>query len=298
MKTTVKKALEKMGFTDCTPVFHQTSENTTFIIKKEDIPLYTLRISRKNSRTPSQLEGELKWMKAIKGVNMAEPISEILDIDGYFCVFFKYIDGEMPSYNDEEVLYNIGKIAAQLHKFADMRLDRPVWSIENMTGRNGLWGDWRKNDELTYKDREVIEKALSIAAEKIKEYDSPKYGLIHADLRITNIIQNDKYYAIDFDDCGYGYFMQDIAAALSFMENSENIEALKSAWFRGYEEITPLDTRDREIADSFILLRKIQLLAWVTSHTDSEYVQGIRKGFGAKSVATAVTYLNKSYNIM
>ena len=80
MKTIVKKALEKMGFTDCTPVFHQTSENTTFIIKKEDIPLYTLRISRKNSRTPSQLEGELKWMRAIKGVNMAEPISEILDI--------------------------------------------------------------------------------------------------------------------------------------------------------------------------------------------------------------------------
>ena len=288
-----EKALEKMGFTDCTPFFHQVSENTTYIIKKNSIPLYTLRISRKGYRTLSQLKAELKWIRALEGVRIARPVSDILDIDGYFCVFFGYIEGKMPEYNSEKVLYNIGRIAAQLHKFANIRLDRPVWSIENMTGRRGAWGDRRKNPKLTDRDRDITEKALALAKNKIKGYYTEKYGLIHADLRITNIIENDRYYAIDFDDCGYGYFIQDLAAALSFMENSENIEALKNAWFKGYETISALDDKDRDIADCFILVRRIQLLAWVTSHSDSLYVKGIKKGFEKESVETALKFMDK-----
>lgn len=288
------KALEKAGLADCTPIFHQTSENTTFIIKKGSIPFYTLRISRRGYRTYSQLRAELEWLGAIKDTDFAKPVSKILDIDGYYCIFFEYIEGKMPSYNSESVLFNIGKIAAKLHKFADISLDRPIWNIENMTGEKGLWGNWRENKELTYKDRDIIEKALDIADKNIKNYHTKKYGLIHADLRITNIIQGDKYYAIDFDDCGYGYFMQDIAAALSFMENSENIEALKLAWFKGYEEISPLDAKDKETADHFMLLRRIQLLAWVTSHKYSEYVRSISKGFAGESVSIAYDYLNKN----
>lgn len=282
-----EKALEKTGLTDCTPFFHMTSENTTYIIKKENIPLYTLRISRKGYRTRSQLEAELKWLGIIKGVSYAQPVSGVLDIEGYFCVFFRYIEGKMPEYNDENALYNIGRTAALLHKYADICLDRPLWNIENMTGRKGIWGDWRENTELSGKDIDIIEKSLSIAENNISGYCSRKYGLIHADLRVTNIIENNGLCVIDFDDCGYGYFMQDLASALSFMENSENIEALKNAWFMGYETVSPLDDKDKKIADSFILLRRIQLLAWVTSHTDSEYVRGISRGFGIKSVCTA-----------
>ncbi len=288
-----EKALEKAGFKDCTPVFHQTSENTTYIIIKENVPLYTLRISRKGYRTRSQLESELEWLSMIKGVSYAQPVSRILEIEGYFCVFFRYIEGKMPEYNDEWALYNIGKTAALLHRFAYADLDRPVWSMENMTGKKGIWGDWRENTELSQEDIDLTERALSIAENNIRSYDSKKYGLIHADLRITNIIENGKYYAIDFDDCGYGYFIQDLASALSFMENSQNIEALKNAWFMGYETISALCDEDKEIADTFILLRRIQLLAWVTSHTDSEYVRGIRTGFGKESVKTALRFVNK-----
>lgn len=288
-----EKALEKIGRTDCTPFFHQVSENTTYIIKKNNVPLYTLRISRKGYRTFSQLASELKWIETLYGIDIAKPVSRVLDIEGHFCIFFEYINGKMPKYNDENTLYNIGRISARLHKFADIRLDRPVWSLENMTGPRGAWGNWRENDELTDKSRDIIEKALGIAAKLIDNYISDKYGLIHADLRITNIIENDRYFAIDFDDCGYGYFMQDMAAALSFMEGSDNIEKLKAAWIKGYETISPLNDEDKYIADAFILLRRIQLLAWVTSHTDSEYVTGIRPGFGKESTEIALRFINK-----
>lgn len=288
-----EKALEKMGLTDCTPFFHQVSENTTYIIKRNNIPVYTLRISRKGYRTLSQLEAELSWLRTIKGVKYARPVSGVLDIGGYFCVFFEFIEGKMPEYNDKTALYNIGKIAAKLHSFADISLDRPVWNTENMTGEKGLWGDWRENPELTDSDISAIKKALDMAKNNIESYNSRRYGLIHADLRITNIIENNSYYAIDFDDCGYGYFIQDLASALSFMEGSDNIEDLKNAWFSGYEEISHLDNKDKEIADSFILLRRIQLLAWVTSHGDSEYVRSIRQGFGKDSVNVAMDFMNK-----
>jgi Ser/Thr protein kinase RdoA (MazF antagonist) len=35
---------------------------------------------------------------------------------------------------------------------------------------------------------------------------------------------------IDFDDCGLGWFLYDIGAALSFMEDREDVPELVDAW--------------------------------------------------------------------
>ena len=41
------------------------------------------------------------------------------------------------------------------------------------------------------------------------------YGMIHADLYPENVLfKSGKAYPIDFEDCGYGYWMWDIAIAL------------------------------------------------------------------------------------
>lgn len=264
--------------------FLYMSENVTYIVYNGIVPLYTIRISRPSYRTFAQLKSEIDWLIMLSGMPVPEPVkvegSYINIIEGYYVTVFKYIIGKEPEYNNTEVMYQCGKLSALLHKSPKPKdSDRPVWSIENMTSEKGLWGDWHNNKKLSSKDIDLIEKNLYIIKTKIKNYKTNKYGLIHFDLRMTNLIESDKLYAIDFDDCGYGYYIQDLASALSFMEDSSNIDALKNAWYKGYEEIIPLDDNDKTMADSFIILRRIQLLAWITSHSESDYVKTVEKDF-------------------
>ncbi|WVM92198.1 phosphotransferase [Halopseudomonas pachastrellae] len=45
--------------------------------------------------------------------------------------------------------------------------------------------------------------------------------MIHADLRLTNLLRHQQQTrVIDFDDCGQGWYLHDLAAALSFEETS------------------------------------------------------------------------------
>lgn len=274
------------------------SENVTYIAYKNGIPKYTIRISRPLYRTLSELQSEIDWLLLLQKTDMPVPKPAEINscyvnkIKGHYVVVFKYIDGVMPQYNDCNVMYEAGRLAALLHKSTKPEnADRPIWSVENMTGINGLWGNWRENGQLNERDKNIIENKLNKIKEKINNYKTNKYGLIHIDLRMTNIVMGDKCYAIDFDDCGYGYYIQDLASALSFVEDSDKLEELKEAWYKGYEEISSLTDEDKAIADSFIILRRIQLLAWITSHKDSDYVKTVCEGF----VERTMEIIKKSY---
>lgn len=127
--------------------FCHLSENAVYIAYNEKQPLYTIRISRTDYRTKSNLEGEINWLCMLKNLPVTTPVKVkgkyINCINGYFVVVFKYIVGDMPDYNNCDVMYQCGKIAAMLHKSPKPHnADRPVWSVENMTGIDGLWKPW------------------------------------------------------------------------------------------------------------------------------------------------------------
>lgn len=280
--------------------FHYMSENITYFIYKNNEPVYTMRIARPKYRTYNQLKSEIDWLLLLSKTDIPVPVPIKINsryinlVYGYYIIVFNYIDGKMPQYNDCSTMYECGKLAAKLHKSPKPKdIERPVWSPENMCGKNGLWGDWRSNKDLSGEDKEFIEEVYINTANKIKDYKTDKYGLIHTDLRMTNLLKGHKYYAIDFDDCGYGYYIQDLAGALSFMEDSNIIEDLKNAWYTGYEEILPLSQEDKDMADSFIILRRIQLLAWITSHYDSDYVKTVSDGFAEKTIEIIKNILRK-----
>ncbi|MGN1317625.1 MAG: phosphotransferase enzyme family protein [Lachnospirales bacterium] len=264
--------------------FCELSENAIYIAYNKK-PLYIIRISRTDYRTKSELNTELCWLNIISYLPVPKPVGGVREIDGYFGVVFNYIEGKEPEYNDENIMKECGRLSALLHisKKPENPI-RPVWSPKNMVGENAYWGNWRDNKNLTNEEKDFIESILNKAISKIKNYKSKKYGLIHFDLRMTNLIVGDKFYAIDFDDSGFGYYIQDLASALSFMEDSPKLEKLKDAWYKGYKEISNLDDEDYEISNSFIILRRIQLLAWITSHSESFYVKSIRKDFEKNTI--------------
>ena len=96
---------------------------------------------------------------------------------------------------------------------------------------------------------------------------------------------------IDFDDCGYGWYIQDLAASLSFMETESLVPQLIEAWIRGYQKFSPLQQREIDMIPTFIMMRRLQLLAWITSCQSSYAVQRLKGDFVTETAWLAEKYL-------
>ena len=48
---------------------------------------------------------------------------------------------------------------------------------------------------------------------------------------------------IDFDDCGFSWFMYDFATTVSFFEDHPQVPDLKDAWVEGYRSVATARSR-------------------------------------------------------
>ena len=71
---------------------------------------------------------------------------------------------------------------------------------------------------------------------------------------------------IDFDDCGFGYFLYDFAAALTFYEHRPEAVDMAAAWLDGYRDVQALTSEDLRAANAFVMLRRLTMLGWATTH--------------------------------
>ena len=66
-------------------------------------------------------------------------------------------------------------------------------------------------------------------------------GLIHADMHLGNaLFWRGEVKVIDFDDCGFGYWLYDIAVSLWELRHRNDYEHFRSALIDGYTRRRPL----------------------------------------------------------
>ena len=87
--------------------------------------------------------------------------------------------------------------------------------------------------------------------------------------------------------------MYDFAAAISFMEDHAQIPALRAAWLEGYQSFRPLTTADIAEMDSFILMRRMALLAWAGTHAYTKQASDVALHFATGSAGLAEAYLTQ-----
>ena len=98
---------------------------------------------------------------------------------------------------------------------------------------------------------------------------------------------------IDFDDCGFAWFMYDFATTVSFMEDHPRVPELQAAWLEGYRSVAPLDADDEAELATFVMLRRLLLVAWIGSHhTFATEAAELGAGFTAGTCALAERYLS------
>jgi Ser/Thr protein kinase RdoA (MazF antagonist) len=257
------------------------SENTTWAAGDALI----LRVHRQGYHTAAEIGAELAWLQALQstGLRCVVPVAAkdgtlLQTHAGYHVAGFRRLVGarEVTAGDDLEHWFTeLGRISAGLHAHARGWLrpagfQRKRWDADTIMGAAAHWGDWRAAVGLDADGRAVLQRLSDELVARLAAYGTgaDRFGLIHADLRLTNLMLDaGGLWAIDFDDCGFGWWMYDLAAALSFIETDPRLPALIAAWCAGYGHLAP---EDRAIIPTLIMLRRVLLTAWLASRADSD----------------------------
>jgi Ser/Thr protein kinase RdoA (MazF antagonist) len=292
------------------------SENATFLVEAPGGHKSILRVHRQNYHTQNAISCELAWMAAlaqeggivtpgvVPGIN-GKPIQEhgIEGLPGTrYLVMFEFVDGEEPSATENLApsFEELGEIAARSHVHSiawkkPANFERLVWNTETVFGDNATWGDWRNAPNMDATAGAVMQRLQDVVTRRLEKYgvDSDRYGLIHADMRLANLLINEgSTRLIDFDDCGSGWFMYDFAAGISFMEDHPQVPALKRAWVTGYRKVRGLSEQDEREMDTFVMLRRLALCAWIGSHGEVDIARELSPVFVPVTVELAERYLS------
>lgn len=293
------------------------SENATYRVDDpaQDAPRI-LRVHRTGYHSLNAVRTELAWMKALREDAGVETPQALPARDGSlirtvatpaldeerFVVMFAFIEGEEPSEDDLVGPFRrLGAIAAQMHAHARTwerppYFERLVWDYEHTLGPRGNWGDWRDGPGLTADGRRTLESLDRLIAGRLERFGKgpERFGLIHADLRLANLlITPEDTRVIDFDDAGLGWYLYDIATALSFMEERDDLDELIEAWVGGYR--TQGSLSDEEVAEipTFLMLRRLAIVAWIGSHGETELARELGVPFTEATVAIAPEFIRR-----
>ncbi len=294
LKAGVESLLPGWGLGPNTQVSLLTvSENATFRADDPDKEMpVILRVHRPAYHSEAEIRSELAWISDLRQQQIvrtpaiiphygSEIIAKFEDSGNVrHVVGFEFLPGQEPDpkTNLEDGFRVLGAISARLHAHARSwrptnGFARKTWDFEAAFGPSPLWGDWREALGLSEAGSLVLEDLCESLKNRLEAYGSgpDRFGLVHADLRLANLlVDGDALGVIDFDDCGFSWFVYDFAAAISFLETSPTIPALQNAWVEGYRSVAPLAAEHVEMIPTFIMFRRLLLTAWIASHSETE----------------------------
>lgn len=270
------------------------SENATYEAAAADRRIF-LRLHRTGYHSAAEIGSELAWLAALNAAAVtpcAVPLSardgsllQTVRLDGVrrHLVAFAPIIGREPDPADDLSAWfpQLGAITARLHRHARSwrrppGFARKRWNVETILGPRPHWGNWRDAPGLDPEGSAILARLAADLAARLAAYgDAPgRFGLVHADLRLANLlIDGKRIVVIDFDDCGFSWWMYDFAAAVSFIEEDPRLPELARRWAEGYAAVAPLAPEDVAILPVLVMLRRLLLTAWIGSRADSETAQ-------------------------
>jgi Ser/Thr protein kinase RdoA (MazF antagonist) len=298
------------------------SENATYrVTDPAGSVRAVLRVHRLGYHPPGAIESELAWLDALReeaGVRTPRVLpardgTRVLTVDDpdggppRDCVLFELLPGHEPATDRLTADFEpLGALTARMHRHA-RGWRRPPWFVRFHWNDDaafgagtpdtpaGRWGRWRDGVGVGTAEAEILGRLERTLRARLAGFGTgpARYGLIHADLRLANLLVDGPgdVSVIDFDDCGFGWYLYDLGAALSFIEHLPEVPEVVDAWVRGYRTQAELPAADVAEIPTFILLRRLLLVAWIGSHSDVEFASELGAGYTAGSCDLAEAYL-------
>jgi Ser/Thr protein kinase RdoA (MazF antagonist) len=308
-------ALARYGFTDqrtCRMI--NLSENATYLVEDPGTGRAgILRVHRENYHGPAEIESELDWLTALREDTEVSTPVVIPTTDGQrlvtcrprggdrHAVLFEVVPGIEPDDVALELssFETLGQITAQMHQHArswqrPAGFDRFAWDWEHSFGAQPRWGRWQDGIGVGGEETKLLGAAVDLVQQRLEQYGTgpERFGLVHADLRLANLlVDGDRVNVIDFDDCGFSWYMYDFGTAVSFLEHDPRLPEWQQAWLHGYRSVAALTDEDVDMLATFVMMRRLLLVAWMGSHAHSRECQELGPGYTAGSCELARRYL-------
>lgn len=243
-------------------------QNDVFYLEEKE---KVVRVSNAR-KTKEMILQEIEWMNFLyeHGVAIPKPEMDLEKEEGRIRAYFEFIEGDLMDVTNvfhwkEEMFEQWGRTLGSMHalskKYRAKEVYRPVWTVENpdvFDIRSNL-SPWLKvnYDEL-------------MQSLNIYEITSDTFGLIHNDFHQGNLIVTEEgiITTIDFDDCAFNWFAQDIAVAFyhaywqhsSYNDDTNTFpEIFMHYFFKGYRTENLLHEDTIKQIPIFLKLREIFL---------------------------------------
>ena len=235
-----RAAAVEHGRPDADLTLLNVSENATFRLDDGETR-FVLRVHRTDYHTQPAIESELRWIEALRSDEIVKtaPVRSTPDgrdvvvvahPDGEerFVVAFEWLNGTHPP-EDRLVsdFAQVGAITARLHRHAKswqkpQQFTRFTWDYDTSLGDRGHWGRWQDGLGMTPSALEVLGRCSDVIKTRLQAFGqaADRFGLVHADMRLANLlIDGPDVSVIDFDDCGFSWYLYDLGSSLSFIEH-------------------------------------------------------------------------------
>jgi Ser/Thr protein kinase RdoA (MazF antagonist) len=300
----------------CRLHLYPLTENWTFRIEADAAAPAVLRIYRPGGRSAAEIHSELAWMEALRqqaptllpGVIPTLRGGQVLEVvrepslAGCYCVLFSHAPGSEPAEDQLAAWFpRLGEITARLHRHArawavPAWFQRPRWDLDTTLGDRPHWGSWRAAVTDPEERRQTQRLAETVMGRLRRFGTGPaRFGLVHADLRLANLlVDGERITVIDFEDCGFSWYLYDLACALTFNEGRADVRELIALWVDGYRTVEPLSAADEAEIDTFLMLRRLMLSAYAGLRADTELAAQMQAdGYSAETCVIAEPYLSR-----
>lgn len=267
------------GISDADLEFIQHSQN---IVYRQLNRKRVIRISKERYRTESQTKAELDWVNylAKQNISVCRPVptengqtflSCVIEGVHYIVSSFEHAPGlaALRQDADEVVFEKLGALNGKMHQTAKSfattghPLDRLMCHESRLLNEDFL----EFKQSITPKFRDSILDMISELNEGRRTPES--FGLTHGDINFVNFYQdNGELWIYDFDNCEYGYHLQDLATTLydsiyckvlnKFADEGLN-SRIKFLWgplLKGYLINSPSKAVDTSRLKKFFILRE------------------------------------------
>lgn len=249
---------------------------------------FVLRLDRSGYSNPDHVLSRFEWMRAIRrdtGLIVPEPVPsgngeylvrlEVDDLSqSVICSLTRWVDGKLrllPTGPGPDALHAVGRFMATLHDHAESYWPPgwtrfPVWDGDGLFGRSscffpkdGLQGV----DSGSCRLLKTVERRAREAMARLGKA-SAVFGLIHADLiQVNYLFHKGQVRAVDFGDCGYGYYLYDIGVTLLMLRGFDPDGSQRAAFLRGYRQVRALSEEYEAMVPLFTAARAAAFVRWM-----------------------------------
>jgi Ser/Thr protein kinase RdoA (MazF antagonist) len=290
------------------------SENATFLVRDPDAGPSVIRVHRLGYHTEQEIASELAWMDALRAEAGVRTPRVLPATDGRrvvtvaerggtaerYCVRFEFLPGTEPAALTAGHFAELGEITARMHRHA-REWARPAWftrfhwDYAAAFGPQARWGRWQDGIGVGPSEHAILARLDDVLRARLRAFGSGpgRYGLVHADTRLANLLVHDgSVSVIDFDDSGFSWYLYDLGTAVSFFEHEPQVPALVDSWLEGYRRAGQLSAEDEAEIWTFIMFRRLLLVAWIGSHRAVDIAAELGAGYTQGSCDLAESYLS------